>query len=118
MINVVRRSILFSALERYGGLIFFLASTAILSRLLTPQEFGIYAVISAITGVIAASFRSLVVPITYFKSRRYQKKKSVAPLRLLCAYRYCLLLRFLSFVTSLHGSSQRKVSKLASPPQR
>jgi O-antigen/teichoic acid export membrane protein len=57
MINVVRRSILFSAIERYGGLIFLLASTAIISRLLTPQEFGIYAVINAITGVIAASFQ-------------------------------------------------------------
>jgi O-antigen/teichoic acid export membrane protein len=34
-----------------------LASTAIISRLLTPQEFGIYAVINAITGVIAASFQ-------------------------------------------------------------
>ena len=57
MINEVRRSILFSALERYGAVLFFLASTAILSRLLTPQEFGIYAVINAITGVIAASFQ-------------------------------------------------------------
>jgi O-antigen/teichoic acid export membrane protein len=57
MITVVRRSILFSAIERYGGLIFLLASTAIISRLLTPHEFGIYAVINAITGVIAASFQ-------------------------------------------------------------
>ena len=57
MINVVRRSILFSALERYGGVVFFLASTAILSRLLTPQEFGIYAVVNAITAVTAASFQ-------------------------------------------------------------
>src|ERR1700704_3284508 len=57
MINVVRRSILFSALERYGGVVFFLASTAILSRLLTPQEFGIYAVVNAITAVTSASFQ-------------------------------------------------------------
>jgi O-antigen/teichoic acid export membrane protein len=57
MIDVVRRSILFSALERYGGVIFFLASTAILSRLLTPREFGIYAVVNAITAVTAASFQ-------------------------------------------------------------
>src|SRR4051794_23865475 len=57
MVNAVRRSILFSALERYGGVVFFLVSTAILSRLLTPREFGIYAVVSAITAVIAASFQ-------------------------------------------------------------
>ena len=99
MINVVRRSILFSALERYGGLIFFLASTAILSRLLTPQEFGIYAVINAITAVIAASFQEFGGANYLSKSRRYQKRISVAPLRLLCAYRCCSLLRFSSFVT-------------------
>jgi O-antigen/teichoic acid export membrane protein len=57
MINVVHRSIFFSALERYGGVIFFVASTAILSRLLTPHEFGIYAVVNAISTLIAASFQ-------------------------------------------------------------
>jgi O-antigen/teichoic acid export membrane protein len=57
MINVVRRSIFFSALERYGGVIFFVASTAVLSRLLTPHEFGIYALVNAVSTLIAASFQ-------------------------------------------------------------
>ena len=55
--NSIHRSILFSALERYGSLVFFVIATAILSRLLTPQEFGIYAVVGALTTVAAASFQ-------------------------------------------------------------
>jgi O-antigen/teichoic acid export membrane protein len=55
--NLVHRSIFFSAIERYGSLFFFLVSTSILSRLLTPEEFGIYAVVNALTAVVAASFQ-------------------------------------------------------------
>ena len=55
--NLVHRSIFFSALERYGSLFFFVVSTAVLSRLLTPQEFGIYAVVGALTAVAGASFQ-------------------------------------------------------------
>jgi O-antigen/teichoic acid export membrane protein len=53
----VHRSIFFSAVERYGSLFFFLLSTAILARLLTPEEFGTYAVINAVTVIVAASFQ-------------------------------------------------------------
>jgi O-antigen/teichoic acid export membrane protein len=53
----VPRSILLSAIERYGNLVLFLVATAVLSRLLTPTEFGTYAVVNAITAVIAASFQ-------------------------------------------------------------
>jgi O-antigen/teichoic acid export membrane protein len=53
----VQRSIFFSAIERYGGLLLFFISTAILSRLLTPAEFGIYAVVNAVVAIIAASFQ-------------------------------------------------------------
>lgn len=55
--NLIYRSILFSALERYASLVFFIVSTAALSRLLTPQEFGIYAVTGALTAVASASFQ-------------------------------------------------------------
>jgi O-antigen/teichoic acid export membrane protein len=57
MMNRIHRSILFSAVERYGSVVFAVASTAILSRLLTPQEFGIYAIVNAITMAVAASFQ-------------------------------------------------------------
>jgi O-antigen/teichoic acid export membrane protein len=57
VINLVHRSILFSAVERYGSALFLLFSIAALSRLLTPEEFGIYAIINALTVVIAASFQ-------------------------------------------------------------
>ena len=53
----VQRSILFSAAERYASLMLFFVSTAVLSRLLTPKEFGIYAVVNALTSIIAASFQ-------------------------------------------------------------
>jgi O-antigen/teichoic acid export membrane protein len=55
--NLLHRSIFFSAVERYGSLLFFVVSTAILSRLLTPAEFGLYALVNAITAIIAASFQ-------------------------------------------------------------
>ena len=55
--NLLHRSIFFSAVERYGSLLFFLISTAILSRLLTPAEFGIYALVNAVTAIVAASFQ-------------------------------------------------------------
>jgi O-antigen/teichoic acid export membrane protein len=53
----VYHSIFFSALDRYGSLIFFLISTAVLARLLSPAEFGIYAVVNALTTIIAISFQ-------------------------------------------------------------
>ena len=55
--NRVHRSILLSAIERYGSLLFFLVSTAILSRLLSPHEFGIYAVVNALILVLASAFQ-------------------------------------------------------------
>ena len=53
----IHRSIFFSAIERYGSLLLFVFSIAVLSRLLAPSEFGIYAVINAIIVVITASFQ-------------------------------------------------------------
>lgn len=55
--TAIYRSIFFSAVERYGSLLLFFFSTAVLSRLLTPSEFGIYAVINAVIAVITASFQ-------------------------------------------------------------
>jgi O-antigen/teichoic acid export membrane protein len=53
----IHRSIFFSAVDRYGSLLLFVLSTAVLSRLLAPSEFGIYALINAIVTVIAVSFQ-------------------------------------------------------------
>ena len=55
--SVLHRSLFFSALERYGRVLLFLISTAVLSRLLTPEEFGIYAIVDALMMVTAASFQ-------------------------------------------------------------
>ncbi|WLB91052.1 MULTISPECIES: oligosaccharide flippase family protein [Bradyrhizobium] len=55
--NSVQRSILLSAADRYGNLVLFVVATAVLSRLLSPSEFGVYAVVNAIALVIAASFQ-------------------------------------------------------------
>lgn len=53
--KLVQRSIFFSVIERYASLLLFFVSTAVLSRLLTPGEFGVYALVTAVTSVFAAS---------------------------------------------------------------
>ena len=53
----IHRSIFFSGVERYGSLLLFVLSTAALSRLLTPVEFGVYAVTNAVVAVIGSSFQ-------------------------------------------------------------
>ncbi|WP_407180108.1 lipopolysaccharide biosynthesis protein [Bradyrhizobium sp. STM 3562] len=58
----VQRSIFFSAAERYASLVLFFLVTAVLSRMLSPKEFGIFAVISALTTVITASFQDFGGP--------------------------------------------------------
>jgi O-antigen/teichoic acid export membrane protein len=55
--NEVHRSIGFSAISRYGSTFFQIMSMAILARLLTPSEFGIYTAISALTILINVSSR-------------------------------------------------------------
>ncbi|UWU89991.1 lipopolysaccharide biosynthesis protein [Bradyrhizobium sp. CB1015] len=53
----VQRSILLSAADRYGGVILIFFATAVLSRLLSPAEFGVFAVVNAIAAVLTASFQ-------------------------------------------------------------
>lgn len=53
----VQRSIFFSAVERYASIVLLLVSTAVLARLLDPREFGVYAVVNAVTAVIASAFQ-------------------------------------------------------------
>lgn len=57
MTSSVQRSIFFSAVERYASLVMFFAATAILARLLTPAEYGTYAVVNALTVLIGAAFQ-------------------------------------------------------------
>lgn len=54
--NDIHKAIFFSALEKYGSFIFFIFATAILARLLTPEEFGIFALVNAITTIAASYF--------------------------------------------------------------
>jgi O-antigen/teichoic acid export membrane protein len=49
----VQRSFVISAIERYASLVILFLSTAALARLLNPEEFGVYAVVGAVTAVIA-----------------------------------------------------------------
>jgi O-antigen/teichoic acid export membrane protein len=55
--NSVHRSIYLSAVDRYGSSFILLISTAILARLLTPEEFGIYTAIYALTALASAPSR-------------------------------------------------------------
>lgn len=51
----LHRPILFAGLECYGSAVLFLASTAVLSRLLTPAEFGVYTAVVALNALVTAS---------------------------------------------------------------
>lgn len=53
----VQRSIFHSAIERYGNLLLFFVSIAILARLLDPWEFGVYAVVGALVSIIGLAFQ-------------------------------------------------------------
>src|SRR6185437_6547862 len=53
----VQHSIFFSAIDRYGSFLLFLIVAAVLSRLLTPSEFGVYAVVNAVILVFTVSFQ-------------------------------------------------------------
>ncbi|WP_368508297.1 oligosaccharide flippase family protein [Bradyrhizobium lupini] len=72
----VQRSILFSALDRYGTLVLLFVATAVLARLLSPEEFGIYAVVTAVTSIIAACFQEFA-GASYLIQKRDLSRASV-----------------------------------------
>ncbi len=55
----LNRAIFFSAIERYGSVALFIVSAAVLSRLLSPKEFGLYAVVNAFVSIVGASFQEI-----------------------------------------------------------
>lgn len=55
--NIIHRSIGFSAVDRYGSTLFQVVSLAILARLLTPREFGVYTTVYAFTALATVSYR-------------------------------------------------------------
>lgn len=58
--NVFRKSLALSAVDSYLGLLLQLLSTAIIARLLTPQETGVFAV-AAVFAALASTFRDFGV---------------------------------------------------------
>ncbi len=52
--NLVHKSIFFSAVERYGSVAILMVSTAVLSLLLAPREFVVYYTVLALTSVAGA----------------------------------------------------------------
>ena len=56
----IRRSLAFSTLDSYISLVLQLGSTVVLSRLLTPEETGIFAV-AAVFASLASTFRDFGV---------------------------------------------------------
>lgn len=53
----LHKPILFSALEKYSSLLFYLFSSAILARLLTPMEFGVCSIALALTNIMTGYFQ-------------------------------------------------------------
>lgn len=58
--NSVRRSLAFSALDSYVGLLLSIASTVVIARILTPVETGVFAV-AAVFASLASTFRDFGV---------------------------------------------------------
>ena len=56
----VRKSLAFSALDSYVGLVLSIASTAIIARILTPEQTGVFAV-AAVFASLASTFRDFGV---------------------------------------------------------
>jgi O-antigen/teichoic acid export membrane protein len=54
--SVIHRSMFLSALTRYGDILCSFATTFVLARLLSPEDFGTFAVIGALVAVVAASY--------------------------------------------------------------
>jgi O-antigen/teichoic acid export membrane protein len=54
--NIIHRSVGFSAVDRYGSTLFQIVSLAILARLLTPREFGVYTMVYAFTALATVSY--------------------------------------------------------------
>ena len=58
----ILRSVLYSAFDRYVGQVFFFATAAIMARLLTPAETGLFLIVNALV-MLADNFRSFGVGI-------------------------------------------------------
>jgi O-antigen/teichoic acid export membrane protein len=66
----LHKPILFSALEKYVSLLFYMVSSAILARLLSPMEFGICSIALALTNILTSYFQE-------FGGANYLIQKSV-----------------------------------------
>ena len=58
--STVRKSLAFSALDSYVGLVLSIASTAVIARILTPEQTGVFAV-AAVFASLASTFRDFGV---------------------------------------------------------
>jgi O-antigen/teichoic acid export membrane protein len=59
-VSTLRKSVAFSALDSYLGLVLQIASTVIIARLLTPEQTGVFAV-AAVFAALASTFRDFGV---------------------------------------------------------
>lgn len=57
--GVIHRSMLLSAATRYGDILLTVLATFVLARLLSPEDFGSFAVISALAAIVTASYSEL-----------------------------------------------------------
>jgi len=58
-VSSIYRAVAFSAIERYGSMAIFVAYAAALSRLLRPEEFGLYALVASCVTIISAPFQEI-----------------------------------------------------------
>lgn len=79
--STLRRSLWFSAVDSYLGLVLQLASTMIIARVLTPKEVGIYAVAAVFSG-LASMFRDFGIAEYMIQEKELTARKIAAALSL------------------------------------
>jgi O-antigen/teichoic acid export membrane protein len=58
-VSRIYRAVAFSAVERYGTMVIYIVYAAALSRLLAPEEFGLYALVFSCITIVSAPFQEV-----------------------------------------------------------
>lgn len=91
--SAVRQSLLLSMLDSYLGVVLHIASTVIISRLLTPAEVGVFA-IAAVFSALASTFRDFGVAEYLIQEREltHEKIRAAFALNIIVSWSMAVLL--------------------------
>jgi O-antigen/teichoic acid export membrane protein len=105
--KAVRRSLTFSVLDSYAGLVLQIASTVVIARILTPEETGVFAV-AVVFATLASTFRDFGVAEYLIQEREVDDQTIRAALAVNIAISWimaALLFTLSPFAASFYRSS-------------